>query len=64
MKPAPLRLDDLGPDGIELAISLAADDACGDIGPAVADFLSRIGGLENARRAIALLRSLEDQPAF
>lgn len=59
MKPIPTRLDDLGPDGIELVLALSPADRGEEIGRAVADFLERIGGLENARRATAMLRGLE-----
>lgn len=53
------QLDDLGADGIELILSLAPADRGEAIAPAIADFLERIGGMENARLAIALLRRLE-----
>lgn len=59
MKTHSPKLDDLGPDGIELLLTLAPADRGEEIAPAIADFLERIGGLENARLAIAMLRRLE-----
>lgn len=59
MKTPPAKLDDLGPDGIELILMLEPENRGEAIAPAIDDFLKRIGGLENARRAIACLRRLE-----
>jgi hypothetical protein len=59
MKSVPKRLDDLGPDAIELILSLSPADRGPELAPIVADFLDRIGGMENAFRAIAMLRRMD-----
>ena len=58
MKTVPARLDDLGPDGIELILALSPAELGPHLAPIIADFLDRIGGMENARSAISLLREL------
>ena len=51
-----IRLQDLSPDEIRLALEEAGHERR----LAVQDFVERIGGLENARLAIHMLSQLED----
>jgi hypothetical protein len=55
----PLRIDDLPAEQIRAALSVDPTELPFQEALAIEDFLDRIGGIENALRAVEMLETLE-----
>lgn len=58
----PLSLDRLPVEKLQAVLATEPDDLDEELSLALRDFLDRIGGRENARLALKMLREIEARP--